>query len=210
MILYKKLRKINYENLKFISNKLKSFKCFVFYGTLLGLTRENNILKYDDDVDFLIDIKFKEQVLNKFKKSNLFKINKNVSNKYFVQLVRNEKNLKTFVDLYFYIYPQKKNYIIEKHNFLSAINLESHSLFIPKKILFPLKRYTKYKDIYFPKRREGVCKYLYGPDWRKPLTKNSGYRMEIINHKPKLIKRSFLGKITRYIKNSFTKNFLKN
>ena len=48
MIKSKFIQNTNLENLIFISNELKEFDPFVYFGTLLGLTRENNILKNID------------------------------------------------------------------------------------------------------------------------------------------------------------------
>ena len=39
------IQKINLENLILISKILRDFENFVFYGTLLGLTRNNTIIK---------------------------------------------------------------------------------------------------------------------------------------------------------------------
>ena len=47
----KLIQKTNLENLIFISKELKEFDPFVYFGTLLGLTRENNVLINDDDID---------------------------------------------------------------------------------------------------------------------------------------------------------------
>ena len=96
------IQKLNLENLLIISSALKKEKNFIFYGTLLGIVREKNILKGDDDIDLLIDIKQKKKIINIIKKLDIFKINKKVINKNFCQLIRKEKNIKTFVDLYFY------------------------------------------------------------------------------------------------------------
>lgn len=194
------LKKLNLENLLLISKKFKKYNCFVFYGTLLGLTRENDIIKNDDDIDFLIDIKFKKKFIEEIKKLKLFKINKKTCNSYFIQLIRKYNNVNTFVDFYFYLNFSKKNYIEEKHNWLSFISSQKHSLFIPKNLVFPLKKDKKFPNVFFPNNRKSMCKFLYGSNWYKPLIKNEEYRMEIINNKPKLIKRSFLGKMTRYIK----------
>ena len=37
----------NVENLRYVSNKLLNIEWFIFFGTLLGYTREKNILKND-------------------------------------------------------------------------------------------------------------------------------------------------------------------
>ena len=94
MIVKQDLRKLNLKNLLLISNKFKKYHCFVFYGTLLGLTRENNIIRNDDDIDFLIDIRYKKKIIHEIKKLRLFKINKKNLNPYFIQLTRKFKNIK--------------------------------------------------------------------------------------------------------------------
>ena len=53
----------NLENLKYISNRLSDVNWFVFFGTLLGYTRENNILENDDDIDVYVDISFREKII---------------------------------------------------------------------------------------------------------------------------------------------------
>ena len=205
----KLIQKLNLENLLIISYALRKEKNFIFYGTLLGIVREKNILKGDDDIDLLINVKLKRKIIGIIKKLKIFKTNKRVINKNFYQFIRKEKNIKTFVDLYFYINNPNKNYIEEKHNFLSSINLKSHSLHIPKKMIFPLKKSKKFKNVYLPNKCEKLCHYLYGDTWKKPLKKNTGYRMEIVKHKPKIIKRSKIGGITRSIKMLFDNKFEK-
>lgn len=196
------IQKINLENLILISKSLKNHDCFVFYGTLLGLTRDNTIIRNDDDVDFLIDIKSKDIVLNKILSLTTFKINEEISNKYFTQFINFKDNIKTFVDFYFYI-DENKDYIVEKHNWLSFVTSDKHSLHIPKKLIFPLKNSIKYDFVKLPNKQNELCEFLYGSSWLKPLEKNSEYRFEIENNRPKLIKRSFVGSLNRKIKRLF-------
>ena len=193
----KKIHKLNIENLVYISDKLRDFEHFVFYGTLLGITRENDILKNDDDIDFLINIDDKQNVLDNFKSSENFLINK-------------KDGIKTFVDFYFYINDKNVDYIIEKHNFLSSVDLDSKAIYIPKKLIFPLVKSNSFPVVNVPNKSVEVCKFLYGSNWSKPLRKNSGYRMEIIDNKPKLIKRSLIGSLTRRIKEFFNNNYKKD
>lgn len=206
----KKIHKFNIDNLVYISEKLKKFEHFIFYGTLLGITRENNILKNDDDIDFLINIDDKQNVLDIFKSSEIFSINEKVGNDFFVQLINKKEDIKTFVDFYFYINNQNIEYIIEKHNFLSSIDLDSKAIHIPKKLIFPIIKRDIFPIVNVPNKPVEVCEYLYGSEWSKPLRKNSGYRMEIIDNKPKLIKRSLLGSLTRRVKEFLNKNYKKD
>ena len=86
MIKSKFIQNINLENLIFISNELKEFNPFVYFGTLLGLTRENNVLKDDDDIDLCLNSKFRENVIKKL--NNLNEIIKFVINILFNLLER--------------------------------------------------------------------------------------------------------------------------
>ena len=43
-----KLQKLNFQNLIIVSSLIKKIEYFIFYGTLLGIVREKNIIKHDD------------------------------------------------------------------------------------------------------------------------------------------------------------------
>ena len=76
---------------------MKEFDPFVYFGTLLGLTRENNILINDDDIDLCLNYKFRENVFKKLNNLNDYKINYKVCNEYFVQLIGTKNNINTFI-----------------------------------------------------------------------------------------------------------------
>ncbi|MDA7714540.1 LicD family protein, partial [Candidatus Pelagibacter sp.] len=65
MISKKNIQKQNLENLLEISHKIKNIEYFIFYGTLLGITRDNSIIKGDDDVDFMVSYNSKKLLLKK-------------------------------------------------------------------------------------------------------------------------------------------------
>ena len=81
-----KLQKRYLDDLKFIFKLLKDYSPFVFYGTLLGITRENNLIKGDDDIDILININYKKEVISILKNTESFKQSKGITNDYFTQL----------------------------------------------------------------------------------------------------------------------------
>ena len=85
-------------------------------------------------------------------------------------------------------------------------NLQGFAIHFPKKFIFPIKKDKYYKTICLPNKQEKLCQFLYGLDWKIPLKKNISYRMEIVNNKPLLIKRSFLGSITRWLKSQLSIN----
>ena len=66
------------------------------------LTEDNKIITGDDDVDLLINYKYKNKVLKKMISNKSFKINKKVSNKFFVQYIKDDISITSYVDFYFY------------------------------------------------------------------------------------------------------------
>jgi len=203
-----KLQKLNFQNLLSVSSliKDKNIEYFIFYGTLLGIIRENNIIKGDDDIDFMVNHKSKKLLLKKMKLNKTFKINKKVSNEYFIQFIKKNKKLKTFIDFYFYTKNKKKDYIIDRHNWLGNIKDKRFALHFPTKMIFPI---IKNKKFNMPKKPKSACIYIYGKTWSTPLTKNTNYRPEIINNKPVLIRRSYLGSLTRQLKTMLNINSFK-
>jgi len=195
-----KLQKLNFQNLISVAPLLKNIEYFIFYGTMLGIIRENNIIKGDDDIDFLVNYKSKKLLLKKMETAKSFKINKKVCNKYFVQYIKKYNDLRTFVDFYFYINDPKKNYIIDKHNWIGNINDKRFAIHFPKKLIFPI---VKNKKFNMPRNPIAACKFIYGNSWSIPQKKNTNYRPEIINNKPVLIQRSYLGSLTRELKEIF-------
>ena len=74
--------KYNLKNIERISPYLKNIKHFLFYGTLLGYKRHNNVIEGDDDIDILVEISHKHELIQL-----LLKLGYDISidNKYFVQ-----------------------------------------------------------------------------------------------------------------------------
>jgi hypothetical protein len=209
MINQNNLQKLNLQNLLEVSKILNKIEHFVFYGTLLGLIREQKILLGDDDVDFMVDLKYKKIVIKKMILNKSFKINKKVTNEYFIQFIKKKKNLISFVDFYFFTKNSKDDYIIERHNWLANISDNNFALHLPKKMIFPIKKDKTFKTIFVPNKPKSLLKFLYGKTWFLPLKKNIQYRVEIKNHKPLMIRRSFLGSITRWFKEIFYQKFEK-
>ena len=192
-----RLQKLNFQNLIIVSSLIKEIEYFICYGTLLGIVREKNIIKHDDDIDFMVNHKSKKLLFKKMKLNKTFKINKKVTNEYFAQFIKKKDGLISFVDFYFYIKDPKKKYIIDKHNWLGNIGDKRFALHFPKKMIFPIDKSKKFN---LPKRPKMVCSYIYGKTWLTPLEKNTNYRPEIINNKPVLIRRSYIGSLTRKLK----------
>ena len=185
----------NIKNLKYISEKLSNVEWFVFFGTLLGYTRENNILKNDDDIDIYVDIRFRENVIELFKNSELnFDLSKKPNlGPCFLQGKRVLESEMTYVDFYFFEYEKSKEFLVERNNFSGAWKVESNAMHVPKNLIFPLKK-AKMQDIkiFVPNKPSECCQFLYGKDWKTPLSKSKDYFIDIINNKPMLVRKNQL------------------
>ena len=69
--------------------------------------------------------------------------------------------------------------------------MEANAMYVPKNIIFPLKK-GKIQDIQIiiPNKPKECCEFLYGKDWKVPLSKSKDYVIDIINHKPILVKKN--------------------
>lgn len=183
----------NTQNLRYISEKLTNVKWFIFFGTLLGFTRENNILKNDDDIDIYVDIKFRENILKLFQNSELiFDLSKKPNlGPYFLQGKRIIKNETTYVDFYFYEDQVMKEFLIERNNFSGAWKQKSNAMHVPRHIIYPIRK-SKLQDIkiFIPNKPIECCEFLYGKDWKIPLSKSIDYYVDIINNTPMLVRKN--------------------
>ena len=190
------------------SKKLHKYKPVIFYGTLLGITRENHIIKNDDDIDFLVDLKFKDKIIKYILKDKKFKINKKTSDNFFTQFYFEINHVFFFIEFYFYINKKENNYIIDKHSFFGDLSNDNLFLHIPKSFFFPLKKYNKIESVYLPNKSKALCKFLYGNHWNIPLKKNFAYRIKMINNKPIITNKSYFSYLSKEAK-TILKSFFK-
>jgi hypothetical protein len=192
LIKYSDLKIDNRENLILVSKLLTGIEYFIFFGTILGLTRERDIIDHDDDIDILVPIELKSFVIEKLIAVDLFKINKlkscNQSN-YFLQIDSSINDRQSFVDLYFYQKNIHENFIVDRWNFFGNWKDPNFELHIPKILIFPILKQEFFGHIInVPACGELVCEWLYGEDWRIPKKKGINYKVRLIQNRPILVK----------------------
>ena len=93
-----------FDNFLFISNLIKEFENFIFFGTLLGLVRDNKIIEGDDDIDFYVNINHRDSLIKKLKSNFLIidESNPDNQNNSFLQVFRKFEDKIFVIDFYFY------------------------------------------------------------------------------------------------------------
>ncbi len=177
---------LNRKNLIDVSTALKGIEHFVFFGTLLGLVRDGDIIPHDDDIDFYAPIDQRDALIERLKATD-FVIEEGVPNHtdYFLQAYRVIDGVKTYVDFYLYQSNSVEDFIVDRWNFPGTPDDESTHLHIPKSLIYPLKTARFFDcDIAMPAKGAELCAFLYGADWQIPRIKNSEYIININNNNP--------------------------
>ena len=186
------LRFDNRANLVLISKLLEDIDHFVFFGTLLGLTRELDIIEGDDDIDILAPLEKRDLVIQKISGVDLFKINYDKQcNKfnYFLQVDSSVNGRGSLVDFYFYENKPDDDFKVDRWNFLGKCINTKFGIHIPKELIFPLVQEEFFNQkVKLPACKELLCEWLYGKSWRTPRLKNVSYIIRIIENRPMLIK----------------------
>lgn len=176
---------LNVKNLIEISALLHDIEHFIFFGTLLGITREGDLLEDDDDIDIYVDINFRDQLISKLQSKYDIKLGEAPNNtNYFLQLKIPREGFNTFIDFYLF---EKVNdrYIVEKYNFFGQLNPFDLELRVPLSLIYPIKKITfRDKEICVPFKPKDICKFIYGKNWKKPLNKNVDYRIDLFYGRP--------------------------
>ena len=141
----------NFSNLVFVNKILNKIEYFVFFGTLLGLVREKNLIKNDDDIDIYINIKDRNKVIEILKKNSVIvdlKLSVN-KEKCFLQVKRTINNKNAIIDFYFYDCTARviSIYIIDMGFYLACLialmTLMSRSFSNSKSLQCRIKRYWR-------------------------------------------------------------------
>lgn len=171
----------NNKNLVIISKILSrnGIEFFPFYGTLLGLVRENSCIDGDDDIDIMVNIKDKSKVVKAMSDLNL---KNSDSGEHFLQFTYRIGKNPVLADFYFF--EERGDVIVEKWNFYGKEFHENYNIHYNMKDIFPLKELDwNGIKINIPNDPESIVRYCYGEQWNVPKNKNNDYVQVIVNNR---------------------------
>ena len=180
--------------IKLISSALNG-RCeyFLFFGSLLGIVRDNAPIPGDDDVDFYVN----KNSYNEVKCILLelgFQVNYNIEpnlTEHFLQVECMFKGVFVRADFYFYDSQADQFFLEERWNFAGTPNNPDSVLKMPKPLVFPLQKLNYEGSLVFlPQHSEIICEILYGVNWRVPQQKGVSYTIKVIDGRPVLLNKA--------------------
>ncbi len=193
----------NRANLRYTANLLNSagIEWFIFFGTLLGLTRDNDVIKGDDDIDIYVDSRYRTRLIELLDQQGLVMdlTSKPNHTQHFLQITRMIEGETGLIDFYFFDGEAKPNILVDRWNFLQKYAQSAKAIHVPKEFALPIVRKFFFDtEINFPQKPKELCRWLYGEGWERPLSKTKEYEMTVIGNEPKLVYR-LPRKIERFI-----------
>ncbi|MDC0606883.1 hypothetical protein OAP00_03730 [Acidimicrobiia bacterium] len=201
----------NKENLTHITSLIKDLDYFLFFGTLLGDVRENDVIKNDDDIDFLINSKELDILENILVNNDMLIQQKD---NFFISFCNKNIEEAHTVDFYVY-YKEGKNVVIPKSFYgNSVLKLKRHYLTLDKNLFFPAIKNINGAKI--PNKSKKIIHILYGEKWNEKLVKNVDYfiyfnkNMPRITYSPNLIKILYLIRLVSELRLTKARRFFLN
>jgi len=131
-----------------------NIELILFYGSLLGYTRNNDFIEGDDDIDVIVNIDDYDKVLKIISNNKLYC---NICNKHIIQLNYNQVPF----DIYFF-----EKFHDHIHIYWDGgINIDNKEIFPLKNVVF------KNQSIMIPNNIEHLCYLIYGDNWKIPTEK---------------------------------------
>jgi len=182
----------NRANLRDIAGLLnaENIEWAIFFGTLLGITRQSDILPHDDDIDIYVSEQHRGTLIELLNRLEIDVPSEAPNHTpHFLQIKRSQNGEVGFIDFYFYSRDPVREVLIDRWNMLGRPKKGSAALHVPDHLFFPIKKIVfQNKTINIPNDSDGICNLLYGTSWRTP-TKKVNYSVMMIKNRPRLIPR---------------------
>ncbi|MDA8654792.1 hypothetical protein N9M50_06705 [Alphaproteobacteria bacterium] len=180
------------EALKFLPTIMGDVEYFVFFGTLLGLTRDGIPIENDDDIDCYVNVSHQSKLIDNLTEHGIEidqRLPWNRTEHFFQVFLQTDMN-KIAVDFYFYDTHIDGDYIWEKWNFHGSPSENRTWMKIPKPFIFPIQHET-FENIIVPvpNKKKLTCEWLYGSSWKTPKKKKLEYQINVFSGRPIMFER---------------------
>lgn len=209
-------REINQKNLAYFSKVLEDIEHFAFFGTMLGLERDGDVIEGDDDIDFYVPMRERSRLITLLSEHGVSIDCEEEPNNtpYFLQARREIAGSEVLAD--FYLFEDIGNGLLaDRWNFYGQVAHPDMVLHVPSKLVYPLQKREFFgHQVSLPHETRALCEFLYGRTWKQKLQKGTAYRTTIWRNKPLVVVGKFsyvrykilkaLKKIRRRLVSAFT------
>jgi len=178
----------NRENLLFVAELLNrsGINWCVFFGTLLGLVRDGDVIKGDDDIDIYVPLEERSALIEALHREG-FEWRQDPPNhsEYFMQIKREVDGEVGLIDFYFPDGAVLPGFLVDRWNFSASTASPKKFMHVPEGLVLPFQTCRLFdSNIRFPAQPIEAVEWLYGETWRTPISKESKYRMTMVHNTP--------------------------
>lgn len=177
-----RLRKNGEEAIQLLSTTInrQGGNCSPFFGTLLGVYRDNDFIKYDDDIDVTMNVKCLNIKLLESLSAAGFHLSHISMASDFRGAILSMKFKKIVTEIYFYYESQSKQYIYIPYTAGHDWRYYSrYNLFPVKEVVTPLivgmvEHSFRNGHVLIPQNTDSILQSLYGSDYMTPIRNKKG------------------------------------